>query len=185
MNNLPLDAQIEALLFFKGEVVSYKTMAELLEVSIEEIETALASLEQNLLNRGLTLVHEDKSVMLGTAALASPLIEKIVKEEIMKDLGKAGLETLAIILYKQKVSKREIDYIRGVNSSFIIRNLLVRGLVERTDLQQGDRGYAYKPTTDLLAFMGLNRIEDLPEYSEMVGEIDAFTKKEGAEIENG
>jgi len=182
MNQLPLDAQIEALLFFKGEPVTIKNMAELLEVSTQEIEIALNSLEQNLMNRGLTLVHEEQMVMLGTSASASSLIEKIVKEEIVKDLGKAGLETLAIILYKQKVSKREIDYIRGVNSSFIIRNLLIRGLVVRTESQEGERGYAYKPTTDLLAFMGLNRIEDLPEYSAIVSEIDAFTKKEVEEI---
>lgn len=184
MNPLPLDAQIEALLFFKGEPVTVKNLTELLDVTREEIDESLKILDGHLLSRGLTLVYSDKTVMLGTSPDASQLIEKIVKEEIAKDLGKAGLETLAIILYKQKVSKREVDYIRGVNSSFIIRNLLIRGLIERTDSEEGERGYAYKPTTNLLAFIGLSRIEDLPEYSEMMHEIDSFTKKESEEPSN-
>jgi len=183
MNILSFDSQIEALLFFKGEAVSIKNISELLGVTDEEVKVGLKILEQTLAQRGLTLVIEGEMVLLGTSPAASSLIEKIVKEEVARDLGKAGLETLAIILYKQKISKREIDYIRGVNTSFIIRNLLIRGLIERTDSEKGDRGYSYKPTTDLLAFMGLSRIEDLPEYESIVAEIEHFTKKE-AEIAN-
>jgi chromosome segregation and condensation protein ScpB len=68
---------------------------------------------------------------LGTVPEASELIEKIIKDELTRELGKSSLETLTIILYKSPIAKPEIDYIRGVNSNYILRNLLVRGLVEK------------------------------------------------------
>jgi segregation and condensation protein B len=175
MKELPLENQIEAILFFKGEPVSKKKLSELLEVTAEEINTGLLALESSLSGRGLSLVHDKESVLLGTSPLASKLIEKVTKEELMRELGKAGLETLSIILYKQEVAKREVDYIRGVNSSFIIRNLLIRGLIERID--KGGRGYSYKPTVDLLAYLGISKIEDLPEYEKVMQEISEFDKK--------
>ena len=70
--------------------------------------------------------------MLGTAPQMSATVETLTKEELMKDLGKAGLETISIILYKGPISRAEIDYIRGVQSNFILRNLLVRGLIEKS-----------------------------------------------------
>lgn len=178
MNETPIDIRIEALLFFKGEPVEIKKIVELTEETEEVVRAGLTTLEEKLADRGLTLVFEGEKVMLGTAPEVSTLIEKVVKEEIARDLGKAGLETLAIILYKQKVSRREIDYIRGVNSSFIIRNLLIRGLVERVENEKGDRSFSYKPTAELFAFMGISRAEELPEYETMVAEIESFTKKE-------
>jgi len=183
--NLPLDSQIESLLFFKGEPVEIEKISSLLDVSEEEVTVALKSLEEKLTGRGLTLVFESKTVFLGTHKEASPLIEKITKEELTRDLGKAGLETLSIILYKGHVSRREIDYIRGVNSSFILRNLLIRGLVERGSGKEGERGYSYKPTAELLAFMGLSKIELLPEYEQVLKEIDDFSRKEELLKEEG
>lgn len=183
--NLPLDSQIEALLFFKGEPTEIKKIATLLDVSPEDVKAALKTLEEKLANHGLTLVFEGNTVFLGTHKEASPLIEKITKEELTRDLGKAGLETLSIILYKGQVSRREIDYIRGVNSSFIIRNLLIRGLIERGGGKEGERSYSYKPTSELLAFMGLSKVELLPEYEQVLQEIDDFSRKEELLEEGG
>lgn len=177
MNKLPLESQIESVLFFKGEPISKKKLAELLEKSSDEIAEALSILRQNLENRGVILIEEGDSVALGTSALASEIIEKVTKEELMRDLGKAGLETLSIILYRKEISKREVDYIRGVNSSFIIRNLLIRGLVERVE-KDGMRGFSYKPTVDLLAHLGISRIEDLPEYTKVMDELALLLKKD-------
>ncbi len=177
MTSLPLQSQIEAILFFKGEPVSIKKLEENLKVTKEEIEIAINELRKDLSLRGIVLLEHDSLVSLGTHPEASPLIEKITKEELLKDLGKAGLETLAIILYKKEVLKREIDYIRGVNSSFILRNLLIRGLIEKIE-KEGIRGFAYKPTIDLLAYLGIQKIEDLPEYSKVFQELEDFSKKE-------
>jgi len=174
---LDLPSQIEAVLFFKGEPVSFLKLSQLLKTDKEKIREALLVLEQNLKERGLVLIINNESVMLGTSPEAGSIIEEITKEELHKDLGKAGIETLAIILYKAPVSKKEIDYIRGVNSSFIIRNLLIRGLVERKELK-GERGYSYEPTTDLFAFMGLTKKEDLPEFNEVLKELENFSKND-------
>src|SRR3989344_1216759 len=127
-----LDAKIEAILFFKGESVSIKRLAELLDVNEESIKEAFLVLEQNLKNRGLQLIYKEDKVMLGTSKDMSSLLEKINKEELNKELSRASLETLTIILYKPEITRSEIDYIRGVNSSFILRNLSIRGLIERT-----------------------------------------------------
>src|SRR4051812_45103329 len=116
---MTLSSSIEAILFWKGEAVSIKKLASLLEKPEDEIRTGLAELEQKLEGRGLQIVYKEDEVMLGTASELSPVIEKLTKEELMRDLGKAGLETLSIILYRGPVSRRDIDYIRGVNSNFI------------------------------------------------------------------
>jgi segregation and condensation protein B len=131
-------------------------------------------LEAVLKGRGLTLVQTDEEVMLGTAKELSPLIEKLTKDELSRDLGKAGLETLSIILYQGPITRAEIDYIRGVNSQFIVRNLLIRGLVERVENPKDARSFLYKTTLELLSHLGISKIEDLPEYEAVRKEIESF-----------
>ena len=82
----------------------------------------------------------------------------------MKDLSKATLETLSIVLYKNGATRAEIDYIRGVNSTFSLRALSVRGLVEKIQDPSDNRRFIYKPTFELLSFMGVTKVEELPEY---------------------
>lgn len=159
-----LDAQIEAILFWKGESVSKKKLATILDKTEEEITQALTVLESKLEGRGVQLVYKEDEVMLGTRSDLSGLIEKLTKEELVRDLGKAGLETLSIILYRGPIARRDIDYIRGVNSNFILRNLLVRGLIEKITNPEDQRGYLYKATFELLSYLGLSKISDLPEY---------------------
>lgn len=162
-----LASQIEGLLFYKGEEISIDTLASLLSVTKAEVEEALTALTTTYEGRGLVLVRNGDRVVLGIASGLSSLIESIRKEEITKDLSKAALETLSIILYKDGVSRPEIDYIRGVNSSFILRNLLVRGLVEKVLDRNDSRRVLYVPTIDTLAYMGVSHKENLPNY-EMV-----------------
>lgn len=172
--NLPLSAQLEALLFWKGEPVTHKRVAEILRstnpgITAETLNLAITELETALKSRGggLVLVQKDDELMLGTAPAAAPLIEQLTREELTRDLGKAGLETLSIVLYKGPISRREIDNIRGVNSTFILRNLLIRGLVEKVTSPEDQRAFLYKPTMQLITFMGLTKPEELPEYEAM------------------
>jgi segregation and condensation protein B len=170
-----LESKLEALLFWKGEPLSQKKIENTLGCTQKDLETALNSLEASLLTRGLRLMRIEDEVELRTAPEVSSFIEKLTEEELMRDLGKAGLETLSIILYKGPIKRSEIDYIRGVNSSFIIRNLLIRGLIERVTEKEGaGRGYSYKPTIDLLAHLGIAKREDLPEYAKVKAEFEAF-----------
>jgi segregation and condensation protein B len=164
---MELESKIEGLLFYKGEDVEIKKLAELLKVKEEEIEDGLKKLENSLSSRGLVLVRKDDSVVLGITSELSPLIESIRKEEVTKELSKAALDTLSIVLYKNGVSRSEIDYIRGVNSSFILRNLLVRGLVEKISDTKDSRRILYRVTFDTLSFMGITSIDQLPNYDEV------------------
>lgn len=126
---------------------------------------------------------DGEEASFGTHPELSSLIEEMQKEEVSRDLGKAGLETLSIILYKHPVSRREIDYIRGVNSSYILRNLLMRGLIEKTEGGAGERSYSYKPTLELMRHLGLTRTEDLPNYEIAMAKMLEFENKEGGSEE--
>lgn len=164
---MELEAKIEGLLFYKGEDISVKKLAELLDVSIDEVEEGLSKLSISHQNRGLVVVRKDDRVVLGISKELSPVIESIRKEEITKDLSKASLETLSIVMYKNGIARSEIDYIRGVNSSFILRNLLVRGLVEKVIDIKDNRKVLYQPTFDTLQYMGVASVENLPNYADV------------------
>jgi segregation and condensation protein B len=172
--SLPLPSQIEALLFWKAETLSIKKIANILEKSEAEVREAIKTLHEDLKGRGITLVEWEDDVTLGTAQGASELIEKLNKEELSKDLGKAGLETLSIILYQGPISRADIDYIRGVNSQFIVRNLLIRGLIDKVDNPADQRSFLYKPTLELLSFLGVSKIEDVPDFESVRKDIENF-----------
>ena len=169
-----LDAKIEGILYWKGEAISKKKLAQILNIKEEEIDPALNELEQKLSGRGITLMRLGDEITLGTNKELGTLIETLTKEELTKDLGKAGLETLSIVLYQGPISRAEIDYIRGVNSQFILRNLLVRGLIERIDNPKDQRSFLYKPTLELMSFLGVNKLEDIPEFELVRKDIENF-----------
>jgi len=175
---MELESKIEGLLFYKGEDISINKLAELLNVSTAEIEESLNKLENTLINRGLVLVRKEDRVVLGITSELGPLIEGIRKDEITKELTKSSLETLSIILYKNGVSRSEIDYIRGVNSSFILRNLLVRGLIEKIIDPKDSRRVLYRPTFDTLTYMGITSIDQLPNYSDVKNQLQEVINQE-------
>lgn len=166
-----LEQKIEAILFFKNEPITLSRLATILKVSKEEIGEGIINLHNSLEGRGIVLLQKEEEFFLGTNPELSNLIEHIQKEDLNKELSKASLETLSIVLYKNGVSRAEIDYIRGVNSSFTLRNLTVRGLVDRNIDPKDNRRYIYKPSFDLLSFMGIRSVEELPEYEEVNGSI--------------
>ncbi len=175
-----LGNKIEAILLFKNEPVSLVTLSKVLDVSREEVLSAISNLQKDYESRGIVIISDGESFSLGTNPNLSELIEGIQKEEISRDIGRAGLETLSIILYRGPVSRREIDHIRGVNSGFILRNLLVRGLIERTE--GSERSYTYKPTLELLRHLGITKIEDLPEYATALRKMEEFVRSESTEV---
>jgi len=179
--SLSLESQIEALLFWKAETLSIKKIANILNKDVEEIKSAVKNLRESLRGRGITLIEWEDDVTLGTAKKVSELIESLNKEELSKDLGKAGLETLSIILYQGPISRVDIDYIRGVNSQFIVRNLLIRGLIEKVDNPLDQRSFLYKPSLQLLSYLGISKIEDMPDFESVRRDIELFKKVEISE----
>ena len=135
-------------------------------------------------------MEKENEITLGTAPELSKLIEGLQKEELNKDLSKASLEALSIVLYKNGVSRAEIDYIRGVNSSFTLRALSIRGLIEKTIDTKDNRRYIYKPSFELMSYMGIKSMEELPDYQEINNSIQIAAEnlrkenKEAEEINN-
>ncbi|MFA6253701.1 MAG: SMC-Scp complex subunit ScpB [Candidatus Paceibacterota bacterium] len=171
---MSLEAKIEAILFYKAEAVTVSQLVKWLSVSTEEIESSLNQLGGNLAERGVRIIRQGEEVMLGTASEAGAIIEQITKEELSRDLGKAALETLTLIIYEGPLARAEIDYVRGVNSSFILRHLLVRGLIEREIDKKDARRFIYRPTLDLLRHLGIEKVEDLPEFETIKKQVANF-----------
>ena len=131
---MELDVLVEALLFYKAAPQNKKKVAKLFAVTDEDLQKAINNLRDRLQTGATRLNETDTEIQLVTAPELSEFVESLRKQEISNDIGKAGAETLAIILYREPISRVEIDRIRGVNSSFILRNLLVRGLVVRESI---------------------------------------------------
>lgn len=179
-----IENKIEGLLFYTGEPLKIKNLAKRLSVSEEMIQNGIETLRENLSHRGIVLLQKNDEVTLGTAPEMSELIESIRKEELSKDIGKAGLETLSIILYKGPIARSEIDWIRGVNSSFIIRNLMIRDLVERLNNPDDSRSFLYRPTFELLSFLGISQITELPNFDQVKKDLESFTLEKEQQEEN-
>jgi segregation and condensation protein B len=159
-----LESKIEALLFYKNEPLPIGEIGKLLNESEDQIKIALTQLDQSLKNRGLCLIRTEKLASLATNPDLKDLIDQIAKDEMSKDIGKASLETLAIVLYNGPVSRREVDYIRGVNSTFILRNLTIRGLIEKEENLKDQRVIKYRASISLLAHLGIKTKDELPEF---------------------
>lgn len=178
-----LEARIEAVLFYKTEPLAKTDLAKLLSVTTEEVETAVTALAESLKARGVRLTMTDTEVELTTAPELAELIEGIRKEELRGEIGKAGAETLAIVLYRGPLTRAEIDRIRGVNSTFILRNLLIRGLVERRNHPTDARSFVYAGTPMLMNHLGISQKEELPEWSDIATALDAFEAEEALHAE--
>lgn len=165
---------IEALLFMRGEPVSFKEMGALLEIPVAEAELHSKKLQEQLEGRGIQVVITKTAAELKTSAAVAEFTQKVAKDELGNTIGKASLETLAIILYKRPVTRQQIEYIRGVNASAALRTLQMRGLITRTINPKDQRTYLYEPTTELLGHLGITSIESLPSYEEFVKELTAL-----------
>lgn len=161
-----LEAAIEALLFIYGEPMSVKKIADLLNIPSQQAQSAITSLGESLKSeqRGLTLVKQRETFQLVTKPEFSKLLEQIMKSELRETLTPAALETLSIVSYGAPMTRAEIDYIRGVNSSFILRSLSIRGLVDRELDEKRANAYIYRPSLDFLKNLGIAKAEDLPEF---------------------
>ncbi len=161
-----LISKIEALLFIYGDALEIKKIAKTLRASEDEVAEAVKQLEGELKSEkcGLFLVSDKEKIQLTTKPDLASLLESVIKEELRENLTPAALETLSIVAYAGPMTRAELDYIRGVNSSFSLRNLSIRGLVERYPDPKRGNVYIYKPSFELLKFLGVAKAADLPEY---------------------
>lgn len=155
---------IEALIFYRNEPVTYSWLAKELQLPEAKIITEIESMKDYYEGRGLALLRTDEEVSLVTSAAAKEVIAVLENREEERELSKQALETLAIVAYKGQITKPEIDYIRGVNSVFILRNLLMRGLVTKKQNLLDKRSPLYILTPDCLAHLNVTSREDLPGF---------------------
>lgn len=162
-----LIASLEAILFASGSPVPVSLLAEALKKSNAEIESALDIFGQDLQNgRGIRLQKFAGKVQLTSSPQFSQEIETFLGIEATSRLSRAALESLAIIAYKQPITRPGIDAIRGVNSDGVLRSLLNKGLVEEIGRAEGPgRPILYGVTSEFLQNFGLNSIQELPELS--------------------
>lgn len=164
--NSKLISEIEALLFIYGEPLEIKKLAKILDLKEAEAKEGLGLLEEELKReeRGLVLVQDKNKVQLATKPEFAKLLENITKQEFSEELTPAALETLSIIAYSGPITRADMEFIRGVNSSFTLRALLMRGLVEREVDPKRANAYLYRASFELLRHLGLSKNTDLPEY---------------------
>ncbi|MBN1178726.1 MAG: SMC-Scp complex subunit ScpB [Anaerolineae bacterium] len=160
---LELTALVESLLFVADEPVSTARLAAALEISQTEVEQALEALDSLLEGRGVCLERMGTHVQLVTAPQAAPHIERFLGLAEQRRLSPAALETLAIVAYRQPISRPEVEAFRGVNSDSVLRTLLSAGLIEEVGRAQTvGRPILYGTTFTFLQHFGLSRLDDLP-----------------------
>ncbi len=176
-------ATIEALLFASGEPIEKKQLAKLLELTDKQLRIALDALSGELKGRGIALIETTRDVDLRTSPDASKLVKKMRASELARDLGKASLETLAVVAYQEGATRGEIDWVRGVNSSTSLRTLLMRGLIEGREDERDKRRIRYVLTTEALAHLGLRSLSDLPRHAELSRGAQATIEASATEAE--
>ena len=176
-----LAAQAEAFLFSEGGSLTRRKLASLLGIKEHELLGPLAELARRLEGRGISLIQTSTEATLALAPETSEALRSAHENELAGDIGDAGLEVIAIVLYRGASTRAEIEYIRGVNTSSTIRTLMTRGLLERTGNPEDGREYLYRPTAELLAHLGVREVKELPQYEEITQELAAFEATSGSE----
>ncbi len=161
-----LISKLETLLFAMGEPKRLSHLAKTLDIDSGTLSEALEVLDARyqLPESGLMIIRLGEKIQLASKGENAPVIERLRESELHEHLSRATLETLAIVAYRAPVTRADIDAIRGVNSNFTLRQLLIRGLIDREGNPSDARGYIYSPTFDFLKSLGLQKISDLPEY---------------------
>jgi segregation and condensation protein B len=164
---LSVAAQVESLLFVADAPVSIGRLAEALEVTPGQVEGALDNLEAAYTGRGLRLQRAGSRVQLISAPEAAPGVERFLGLEARTRLSRAALETLAIVAYRQPITRPEIEAVRGVSSDSVLRTLLSIGLIE--DVGRAPtvgRPILYGTTFEFLQHFGLRGLDELPPLDE-------------------
>lgn len=160
---------LESLIFAYGKPIEIEKLAKICDVDKKKIGESLEKLNQEYKNsgKGLRLVLKSNEVQMATAPEFAKAVEKLVTGELQEDLSKVSLETLTIVAYKGPITRLEIEAIRGVNCLYTLRTLLIRGLIEKKRHPHDLRLGVYEVTTKFLRYLGLTKVDELPNYREM------------------
>jgi segregation and condensation protein B len=168
-----LAGRIEAILFVAGEPVRIEELAKALGVSVREIESELVRIrdEYDFHQRGFTLKRFGHQVQLATRALYSADVVHLLQPVQKQSLSQAAMETLAVVAYKQPVTRAEVEQIRGVKCDYSLQSLMNKELIMEVGRKEAlGRPILYGTTENFLAHFGLTTLEDLPALPEIPAE---------------
>lgn len=165
MDSQKLKSIVESLLFVSGEPMKLAKIAKICEVSKNEIVTEIEKLNQEYGNegRGFSIINKGDQVQLTTNPQNAEFVSQLISGELGADLSRSGLEVLSIITYRGPITRAQIEIIRGVNCSYVLRSLLMKGLIERRETAD-IRGYLYEISFDFLKSLGITSIQKLPDW---------------------
>ena len=168
MNEDNLKSQLESLLLVSAKPLSLRKIAETLKVKtkVAEEETDQLILEYNQNGGGIRLLKNNGQIQLASSPENTDLVRQYLKEDLIGELSEPSLETLTIIAYRQPVTKAEMEQIRGINCSLILRNLMIRGLVE-AEYDKERAVTVYAVTMDFLKFLGVSSVAELPDFEKL------------------
>lgn len=158
-----LTAQLEAVLSAQSEPMEISDLAELTQADAEAVERAVTKLEHDLESRGLNVIRHENQVQLVTDPEHSEIVAEKRQQEIDTNLTKAQSEALAVIAYMTPVGKAAIDFVRGVNSRAVLRNLMTRGLINK---DRSGEMVTFSVSSEALQHLGITDVEELPKYEQ-------------------
>ena len=165
MNMTSLENNLEAVLFISPRPLSIHRLAAIVETEETAVSEALAGLiqEYNTRGGGLVIVEHAGEAQMVTRGEVASVVQKFIKDETTGELTRPSLETLTIIAYRGPITRLDLEKIRGVNCSIILRNLMMRGLVRAEEDEKKLTTY-YVVSVDFLRWLGLTRVSELPDY---------------------
>jgi segregation and condensation protein B len=169
-----LQTKIEAILFASTKPLSAKQMYNFfkkegdVDVSLDAIVDALKKIaeEFNRPERGIHLLTNGEDFQFVSNVEFSGLVKKFLKEDLTGELTPASLETLSVIVYRGPISKVDLEEIRGVNCTMILRNLMIRGLIEESHVEPSEQLF-YRATTDFVKYLGVTDLSQLPDFDKL------------------
>lgn len=160
-----LKGRIEAILFVAGEAVRVEELARALSITLPELESAIAELrdEYDFAQRGFCIKRFGHQVQLATRALYSTDVVRLLQPVQKQSLSQAVMETLAVVAYRQPVTKAEVEQIRGVKCDYSIHSLTVKNLIQEVGRKDTlGRPILYGTTEEFLSHFGISSLEELP-----------------------
>ncbi|MFH0930269.1 MAG: SMC-Scp complex subunit ScpB [Candidatus Moraniibacteriota bacterium] len=163
-----LKSVLESLLFVSGEPLKLAKIAKICKVSKNDVTAEIEALNDDYKDseRGFAIIRKDDSVQLATNPENSQMVSQLVSGELGSGLSKSALEVLAIVAYRGPITRVQIETIRGVNCSYVLRTLLIKGLIERKETAD-IRGFLYEISFDFLKSMGVTSVKGLPDWEEL------------------
>ena len=174
-----MKGKIEAILFVAGEAVTIKDLTRALQKDEKEVRDALKTLqdEYNYEQRGFIIKRYGENVQLATRPLYAGDVVRLLQPVQQQSLSQAAMETLAVVAYKQPVTRAEVEQIRGVKCDYSLQSLITKGLIRETGRKDTiGRPILFGTTDEFLSHFGLEGLEGLPPMPE-----DPGKEKKGAD----